>query len=261
MKSGGGIKSKAILGFINKIVIGIYKRCDKILISSKRFSESILSKGDFKDKIEYFPNWSEDMFLYENNCITQLPELPKGFRILLAGNLGKAQCIDIIMKTAISLNHIPELKWIFIGDGSMKKWLDQFIIDNSLESKVFAFGRFPAETMPYFFNKADALLLTLRSGFPHLKMVVPARLQSYMSSGKPVLGMIDGGAVDVIKESNCGITVPADDFGLLAKVIEHNILADLVEWEKKGGNGREFFKSNFTKSICMDNLERIIKDV
>lgn len=54
MMSGGGIKNKKILSFVNRLVVNIYSQCDRILISSKRFTESILSKGDFIDKIKYF---------------------------------------------------------------------------------------------------------------------------------------------------------------------------------------------------------------
>ena len=52
MMSGGGIKNKKILSFVNRLVVNIYSQCDRILISSKRFTESILSKGDFIDKIK-----------------------------------------------------------------------------------------------------------------------------------------------------------------------------------------------------------------
>ncbi len=44
--------------------------------------------------------------------------------------------------------------------------------------------------MPAFMKEADAMLVTLRAGFAHLEAVVPARLQSYMSAGRPVLAMI-----------------------------------------------------------------------
>lgn len=258
MKSGGGVKSKKILHFVDRLVCGIYRGSDKILISSKRFRHAIVEKGDFNDKIVYFPNWSDDMStdMVSDKKIDSL--LPKGFNILLAGNLGKAQNLESIMDTVLLLKDVPSLNWIFVGDGSKKKWLDDFITEHQLEKKVFALGRFPANSMPYFFSRADALLLTLRGDFPHLQMVVPARLQSYMSSGKPVLGMIDGGAADIIKEANCGTSVPAGDSKGLADTIQKDILPNIEAWKAKGINGREYYMNNFTKEICIDNLEKIL---
>lgn len=258
MKSGGGVKNKTLLFLVNKMVIDIYNKCDKLLISSRRFTESILSKGSFKDKIVYFPNWSEDMLQKHETKDVLFPELPHGFKIMLAGNLGNSQDIDSVMQAVLKLRNVKELKWIFIGDGTRKNWLDNFIKDNQLENNVFVLGRYPASMMPAFFEKADALLLTLISGFPHLKMVVPARLQSYMSAGKPVLGMIDGGAVDIINEANCGFVVPAGDSKALAEVIKQKILIDVQHWSEMGKNGRDYFNKNFTKEICMNQLEIIL---
>lgn len=257
MMSGGGVKNKNVLSFVNKRVKYIYNKCDKILISSKRMSESILSKGNYKDKIIYFPNWAEKIF--ENPIYRETPALPDGYRIMFAGNLGGSQDLDSVMKAALLLKD-TEVKWILIGDGSRKKWIEEFIKKNSLQNNVFLIGRYPIELMPSFYRQTDALLLTLRSKFPHLKMVVPAKLQTYMTSGKPVIGMIDGGAADLINEADCGLSVNASDYKQLAKVVRNEILANKEKFAEKGENGKRFFKANFTLDVCINNLINIIED-
>ncbi len=257
MVSGGGVKNKTILSFMNNRVKNIYHKCDKILISSKKMSESILSKGDFKDKIIYFPNWAESIF--ENPDYKETPQLPGGYKIMFAGNLGGAQDLESVMKAALILKD-TEVKWVFIGDGSKKAWIEEFVEKNSLQNNVFLLGRYPIELMPSFYKQADALLLTLRSKFPHLKMIVPAKLQTYMTSGKPVIGMIDGGAADLIKEADCGLSVNAGDYKSLAKLIMSKILTDKSGFASKGENGKKFFKENFTLDGCINNLIKIIED-
>ena len=37
----------------------VYDNCDKILIGSKGFEQSICEKGNYHDKLVYFPNWAE----------------------------------------------------------------------------------------------------------------------------------------------------------------------------------------------------------
>ena len=39
-----------------------------------------------------------------------------------------------------------------------------------------------------------------------------------MSAGKPIIASIDGGAYDIIKESNCGLAVHANDVNGFAKL-------------------------------------------
>lgn len=256
MRSGGGIKNKKIIAWAERRVKGIYKNCDKILISSKRFTESILPKGDFANKIVYFPNWSEDMLAMDQNY--NIPSLPDGFKIMVAGNLGKSQNLDAVAEAMLALKDTPEVKWLFVGDGSRKQWLDEFIKENGLEETAFTYGRYPFAAMPAFYKAADAMLVTLRSGFPHLGMVVPARLQSYMSAGKPVLAMIGPGGADIINEADCGYAVPAGDACSLVKIIKEKVLTDKVAYEKKGMNGRTYFERNYQLNDCIDHLEDII---
>lgn len=256
MKSGGGIKNKKALSMVNRMVINIYKHCDKILISSKRFTESILPKGNFADKIVYFPNWSEDMLAMPQDY--KIPQLPDGFKIMIAGNLGSAQSLDKVAETMLELKSEREVKWIFVGDGSKREWLENFIKSNGLEKQAFCLGKYPFAAMPAFYKQADAMLVTLRPGFPHLGMVVPARLQSYMSAGKPVLAMIGPGGADIINESKCGYAVPAGDSHVLAQVIKEKVLVDKGAFAKMGQNGRKYYEENYVKELCIDNLEKII---
>ena len=151
------------------------------------------------------------------------------------------------------------MKWIFVGDGSRKEWLEQFIKDNGLQENAVTLGRYPFAAMPSFYAKADAMLVTLRAEFPHLGMVVPARLQSYMSAGRPVLAMIGPGGQDIIRESDCGYAVDAGDVDAFVKVIREKVLTDREGFEAKGKNGRDYFEKNYRKEDCMDHLEEIIK--
>ena len=209
MKSGGGVKNEKVLNFVDKLVKGIYKRTDKILITSKRFREPIAAKGDFADKIIYFPNWSDDILQMDDSY--EIPQLPEGFKIMIAGNLGKSQNLEAVTEVMLGLKDVPDVKWVFVGGGSRKEWLEEFINENGLEDRAVCLGQYPFKAMPAFYKQADAMLVTLRAGFPHLEAVVPARLQSYMSAGRPVLAMIGCGGADIIEESQCGYAVPAGE--------------------------------------------------
>lgn len=256
MRSGGGLRNEKIIGWADRRVKGIYNRCEKILISSKRFTESILPKGNYKDKIVYFPNWSEDIMAMDTDY--PIPELPDGFKIMIAGNLGKSQNLDAVAEAMIRLRDVSEVKWVFVGDGSRKEWLDHFIAEKGLSGCALTLGRFPFAAMPAFYAKADAMLVTLRAEFPHLGMVVPARLQSYMSAGRPVLAMIGPGGQDIIEESGCGYAVGAGDVDAFVKVIHEKVLADREGFAAKGRNGRKYYEDHFRKEDCIDNLEKII---
>lgn len=256
MKSGGGVKNEKVLNYVDKMVKGIYKRTDKILITSERFREPIAAKGDFADKIIYFPNWSDDILQMDESYV--IPQLPEGFKIMIAGNLGKSQNLEAVTEVILGLKDISEVKWVFVGGGSRKEWLENFIKENGLGDKAVCLGQYPFKAMPAFYKQADAMLVTLRAGFPHLEAVVPARLQSYMSAGRPVLAMIGCGGADIIEDSKCGYAVPAGDSEALIQVIKEKVLKDRAGFEQMGKNGRDYYMKNYRLGDCIDNLESII---
>lgn len=254
---GGGINNRSIIGILDCIVKFTYNKSDKILISSKSFKDLILQKGEYKDKIVYFPNWSEDLL---NMPKVEIPALPDGFIIMMAGNLGVAQTLDAVMNAALELKDNDNIKWVLIGDGSRKQWVEEFVKKHSLENSVYIMGRYPFEMMPSFYKNANAMLLTLKADYPHINAVVPARLQSYMAASRPVLAMASGASADVIKESDCGYVVDPEDYKSLVSIIKEKVLTDKLGFELKGANGRKFFEKHYRKEKCLSNLVDIIKN-
>ncbi|WP_199897998.1 glycosyltransferase family 4 protein [Flavobacterium sp. B17] len=249
--SGSGIHNKVIISLLGKYVDFSYKNSNTILISSKGFKESILERTGNEKKILYFPNWAEESFLQTEKH--PIPELPGGFKIMLAGNLGVSQNLENILYAALQLKE-ENVRWIILGDGSRKEWMENFVRENSLQESVFLMGKHPVETMPAFYKKADIMILSLNNKYDDLKKVVPARLQSYMASGKPVIGFIEGAAADVITEADCGFTINPDDVDGLVNMIKNIVAGDIHRLPALGINGKAYFNAHFTKQKCIDNL-------
>jgi glycosyltransferase involved in cell wall biosynthesis len=253
----GGIKNKWILSYFTKLIQKFYKESEKILITSKGFRKSILKKGDFEDKIEYFPNWAEDS-ISEGKLNYIIPKLPTGFKIMFAGNVGESQDMETIMQSALSLKHHSNIKFIIVGEGRRIKYVKNFIKNNDLNNTVYTMGRYPIEAMSTFFNKADLLLVSLKDD-PIFNLTVPAKVQAYMSAGKPILAMLNGEGADTILEANCGFVVPASNDKILTSLILEASKLDKRILEAKGRNGKLYFQNNFKMSVCIDNLEKILQ--
>lgn len=257
LTSAGGVKNKYVLSVFKNMVKYIYNNSDKILISSKGFKESILAKGDYKEKLVYFPNWAEDSIL-KGTSDYSIPNLPKGFKIIFAGNIGVAQDVDSIIKAALILKEKIDIHFVFIGDGRSKIQLENFVQENNLTQTVHFLGRFPIDAMKTFFNKADALLVSLKDELI-FNVTVPAKLQAYLCTQKPILGMLNGEGAAIIDDANCGLSVNAgDSLGLAEKIFKLYEMS-IEERNTLGENGFKYFEENFTMSKCIDNLEFILK--
>jgi len=257
--SAGGVTNRYVLSFFEQMVKWIYNHSDKILISSRGFSESILQKGDYKDKLIYFPNWAESIFEDQHTFNTErLPDLPEGFRVMFAGNIGEAQDFENIMQAALLLREEKSVRFVLIGDGRKKDWVEGFIREHGLEETVYCPGRYPLEAMPAFFRQADVLLLALKDELI-FNLTVPAKLQAYMAFGKPVVAMLNGEGGALIEDSGCGRVVKAGDSAELAHHILKLSKCSREVLESMGERGKSYCKRYFDLNHCMDHLENIIK--
>ena len=233
----------------------MYRNSTKILISSPGFKALVNRNADYSDKIIYFPNWSEDI---ASMPIKETPLKLDGFVIMLAGNISHAQGISDIVKAIELLKNHSNIYWVFIGGGAEQQWLKEWVKENELDNNVFVVGRYPFEYMSAFYSQANVMLLTLkRTIYPHLNVTVPARVQSYMSAGKPIVGMSGDGAKDLINDNHCGLIADAGDYRTFANNILHlyNNPSELVEM---GKNARALYEEQYTLKRCLDSLENII---
>ena len=253
----GEKKGKYIKGILNSITNWVYRHSDKILISSKGMESLVNRDADYSDKIIYYPHWCEDMM---NMPREKVGDIPTGFNIMLAGSVNDGIGIPALISLAKELEDAKKVNILIVGGGSGESFLKEEIAKNKL-TNIYMFGRHPFSKMPAFYDKADAMLLTLKeSKLPHLRATVPSRLQSYMSAGKPILAMIDGSASDLIQEANCGFAVHSGEAKALACYIKDVILKNKDEFAKCGNRSREYYLHNFTKDLCVSNLEKIMFD-
>lgn len=251
LTAAGGITNKSVLGLFEKVTKWIYRNSETLLIGSKGYRQSITKKGDFDNKILYFPNWVEESLV--NPKSVSVPEFPKGFNIVVAGNMGDAQDLPHVLNAMLLLKDKP-INIVFIGDGRKKEYVENFALEHSLQKQIICLGRYPLEMMPSFFSKADVLFMALKDE-PIFALTVPSRIQAYMSAGKPVVAMINGEGADLIREAQCGWTIPAEDSNALANLFNKLCGMDKSILLEKGMNGKRYSENNFKFSKCIDNLE------
>jgi len=258
--AAGGFHNSIIINILDRIVKYIYDESSQILISSKSFEDSIRSRLKNKNKvIHYFPNWAEDTFTEKLNNLKRrnLPVFPKGFNILFAGNMGEAQDFESIL-TAIHRTKNLDLNWVFVGDGRKASWFKKQAELLNLKN-VFLFGRYSIDAMPYFFNQANAMLVTLKNE-PIFRLTVPAKIQAYMASSKLIVGMLDGEGQKLVNESNSGLIVNAGDVDGLVESIEKLIQLSVEERTRMENSSLEYYTIHFSKENLFNQLENIFKN-
>lgn len=265
--AAAGISHPLIIKPLTKQVQKVYDNCDAILIGSKGFEKSICEKGDYKDKCVYFPNWCESAELPKDVEKYRSVEpfaffTEKEFVVLFAGNIGEAQNLDCVIDAAVAIRETnPLVKFVFLGDGRAREHLVQKSADNGiLDKTVFFPGRFPIESMPYFMNQADVLLVSLKYELI-FNLTVPSKVQFYMAQGKPILAMLNGDGANLVREAKCGIAVPANDKTAFIDAVRQTASMKKEELSEMGANGKQFYERHFRKEQRMEQLELLLQEV
>lgn len=258
LTAAGGVTNKHVLSFFTGITKWIYRNSTKILMSSQGFECSILEKGDFKDKLVYFPNWADNALQQKGDY--NLPPLPEGFKVMFAGNMGEAQDFYHLMETANILKGDKNIHLLLVGDGRKREWVEQYIKENNLQDTVHWLGRHPLEAMPSFFEQADVMLVSLKDNLI-FNLTAPAKIQAYMSAGKPIVAMLNGEGARIVEAAECGFSTNAGNAAGLAKLIRALYKMDKEELHQLGRNGSRFGREHFDFSCIIDHLCELMNEM
>ena len=194
----GMLKSKRnpLMWPINKMSRELYQGADRVLVTSRPFMDYLHRvNGIAFDRMAYLPQHADTGMLgmdmsAENNGVADF---------MFAGNIGKGQRADVIIKAAKVLGKRKDYRIHMLGDGRMREELEQMVRAEGLEENVIFYGNQKREDMPKFYKMADVLLVTLRVD-NEVGETIPGHMQMYMTTGKTIFGDINGGAQEVIRE-------------------------------------------------------------
>ena len=244
--AGGIKKSSFIYKHYKKVSAKIYSKCDKILVSTKEHIDYIKALPGCSDlDIGYLAQYADTVF-EESNYET----IDNGvIDLMFAGNIGKAQSVDIIIRAAALLKDDNRFKFHIVGSGSELDNIKKLAEDLETSNVIF-YGQRPLEDMPELYKIADAMMVTLEDK-PYANMTIPGKVQSYMAVGKPIIGSINGSCANFIKNNEVGYACNSGDSEALAKLIEN---LDINNLKEIGKRSREVYFRKYCKEIFINKL-------
>ena len=241
--------------YIEKMSRKLYQQCDHVAVTSRPFIDYLHTKNGIKrDNMSYIPQHADDSYLSMD-----LSAADNGISdFMYAGNLGKGQWIDVIIRAAAEIKN-EVFKVHIVGDGSVKNELENLAKELGVEDKIFFYGNQKRADMPDYYRKADALLITLR-GNNFVGNTMPGKLQTYMTCGKPIFGAINGAADETIMEAQCGSCVSAGNYKGLARLMK-GFIDNPDDYKACGKNAKSYFETHFTLKRYCDSLESLMESI
>ncbi len=253
-----GIHNKVIIGSISKMVNYIYKNCNKIFATSPSFVKAIQKRtmGD-ESKVIYWPQYAEGFYV-PTETKSSLISQDVSLNITFAGNIGTAQGLEILPKAARLLKERNiKVRFNIVGDGRNKDNLLLHIKENEVEEYFNLIGWQPATDIPEILAASDAAFLSFANN-SLFAMTIPAKLQTYMACGIPIIASVCGETERIIKEAECGFVSKIGESDELAEVIVKFLNLSDNERKKMKENAINYYNYNFNKSELYIQLEEEI---
>lgn len=247
-----GITNRTVIGAIDKMVDYIYRNTDEIFATSPSFVDAICNrkvKVD-KNKVHYWPQYAEEFYKPCEKIVVK--EIGEGdsFKVIFTGNIGSAQGLDILPKAAALLKD-ENVKFVMVGDGRYLEEFNREVEKRNLNDKFIMVPIQPAERIPELLSACDAAFLSFQND-PLWTKTIPAKLQSYMACGMPIIASAQGETKRIVEEAKCGVCSAIGDAKELSEKLKEMMKMDLSEMRQRS---REYFEKNFDKRILMDQMD------
>lgn len=238
-----------------------YRNADHIITITDDMKANIMKKGVPEDKISVVRNWIDtDKVKHisrEDNLLFDELKLPRdGFYVVYAGNLGKVQGVDVILKTASLMKNNRDIKFVIFGNGSEEENLKKIVNDKHLDN-VLMLPLQPIERASEVYSMADVSIISCTPGTGGSGM--PSKIWTIMAAGVPIIASFDmpSEMERTIEEAECGFCTRAgDENELTEKIIR--VFGDSRLKKCLGQNARRYAEKNVSKA---EAVEKYIKSI
>jgi len=241
----------------------LYDKSDLVVALTESFRETMINeRGVPGDKITVIEN-AVDTDFFKPGPLKPGELVGLGledkFVVSYVGTIGFTHGVEIALEAAEELrSRIPELVFLFVGDGSDKERLMKIKEEKKLDNVIFA-GKQPKEKIPGFLN-ASAASLVLSTGDPLFRKTIFAKVFEPMACGNPVIVGAEGETRKIVERARSGIGFqPGSVKGLVDAVT--TLYENPAMREEFGHNGRKFVEEEFSREKKAADYLLALKEV
>ena len=261
----GYAKNKLLLNTVMAVDKFSCKNSDKVIVVGRDMQETLKNRFNNKKVPSnvFINNWINEKEIYpldQNHpkivAFKEKYNLKDKFIIMYSGNIGLYYDLENIIKVIGEFKDREDVVFAFIGDGTVKSKIEEYVTNNNLNNVTFIPYQDKADLI-YSLNAADIHWVVNAKGIKGVS--VPSKLYGVMAAGKPVLGVLDEGSEArlIVEECNCGVCIEPGNYKEISRNIEY-ILNNKELIKSLGRNGRKYLEVNLTKDVSINKYKENI---
>jgi len=211
IKTVGVMKQGYIINLLEKIELGLYKSCNRVVAVTDAFKNNLIARGIENNKIEVVTNGSNMELFYPRKVDISLLKslgLEGKFVVGYIGTHGMAHNLDFIIK-AIEKISDSDVHFLFIGDGAMKSKIVNTSKELQLKNISFL-DSVSKDEVPRYLSIIDISLAPLKKD-DNFKTVIPSKIFESSAMQKPILLGVQGQAQEILEKYGAGVCFEPDN--------------------------------------------------
>lgn len=241
----------------------VYRRAEIIIVPSDNHAKYLeANRGVLAAKLHVIPHWI-DTGPYDSaptsNRFRKLWGLENKFIFFFGGVLGPSQGLELILEAADSLSSVPDVSFLFVGDGTARPQLEKIVGDKKLKNVLFK-PFISSKEYPELVKEMDVGVVTLTS--KNTTPAVPAKIMGYLAGGIPVVATLhkESDAIRIVNDAKCGFTAVSSDHKSVLSAFR-SAYENRASLKKLGENGRKYLDNHFKKERLIVEWDKIIHEI
>ena len=234
------------------------RRADKVIVVGRDMQETLRNR--FKNKKvpcnTFINNWINEKEIYplpEDNEKVMAFKKKYGLDgktvIMYSGNIGLYYDLENLIKVIGRFKDREDVVFAFIGEGTVKQILVDYVEENNLENVKFIPYQ-PKEDLIYSLNAGDIHWVVNAKGIKGVS--VPSKLYGVMAAGKTVLGVLEEGSEArlIIEDCKCGVCIEPGKYDEVYEKLK-DIIDNIKEYKSIGMSGKDYVDRFIKKDVAI----------
>ena len=256
-KISGDFGNRLLYRLLMKMELFSCRVAKRIIVLSEDMRDSMIARDySLQDKIVIINNFSLPSYDQSYDSLALPEKQASTKRLVFAGNLGRFQGLDLIVKALVSFNRPDDIELLFVGEGVALDKLKQLA---AASRNIHFFPHQPVSVAKSIIDSSDFGIVSLIPGV--VKYAFPSKTLTYLECGVPVLFFTDDRCefACFLQSKNLGHSSELTDESRL-----HDVFEKIVSGEGKILSSRglkDFYDQNFSQQIFNEKLQNLFGDL
>jgi len=257
----GVVRNRKIIRLLEIWEMNLYRTATKIVTLTDSFRDNLIARGIPAKKVATITNGADTEFwkpadAEAKQLRTELG-LDSAFVVLYIGAHGISQGLAAQIRAAAHMGDLPNVQFIFVGEGADKEKLEAEGRQRGLTNVRFLppVGK---ERVRDFYSMADLCLVPLRN-IPLFDTFIPSKIFEIMAVGRPILASLRGEAANILARSKAAKIVPPEDSVAIAAAIR-KLSRSPQDLQSMAENGPRFVEQHYSRRGLAHRYLEVIRD-